>query len=107
METNALRKKNEKKPKMVFEVVENYCYNYEMTTETVLCASILDARFEFKEMVERVKKEEEQCFDEEGNVKDGYVCEDDDDYFDLYRDGDSARFGIAIRIKEREVISHF
>ena len=107
METNALRKENEKKPQLVFEVVENYCYDYETTTETALCASLLDARFEFKEMVERVKKEEKNCFDEDGNVKDGYVCEEDDDFFDLYRDGDSAHFEISIRIEEREVISHF
>lgn len=97
---------DEKKPMVLFEVIEMTSYEYETNVETVLCASLLDAHFEFKERVERVKKEE-CCWDEDGNLEEGYICEEEKDYFNLYKDGYAAQFEITIWIMKKEVVSNF
>lgn len=70
-------------------------------TENVICDSYLSAHFEFKKKVEAVKEGfGDDLYDDE------YVITEEEDYFNLYREGKASECEIEIYIEEQEVVSY-
>ena len=101
MEINGLWE-SEKSHQKVYVVTEYCCDDYTPIIHTIVCASYLEAHFEFKDIVEEIKKACQDCIDDTDN----YVCEEEDDYFDLYEDGDAANFERNVWISETKVVSY-